>query len=37
MHFVNIDDETYNQKINKPKEKKIFFEVTVSSCEIKTI
>ena len=37
MHFVNIDEEQYNQKINKPNQKKIFFEVTVKSCEIKTI
>ena len=37
MHFVNIDEEQYNQKINKPNQKKIFFEVSVKSCEIKTI
>lgn len=37
LHYVNITKETYTQKMNEPKKKKIYFEIEVQSCEIKVI
>lgn len=38
LHYVNIKDDTYNRKRNGVNgNRKIFFEVTVESCEVKMI
>ncbi len=37
QHFVNVVDDNYRQKINKPNERPIYFEITVRAAEVKII